>query len=174
MAARQRLPLPAKERSRLVLPVRLRRVIARLIARSRDDLSGAVDGVALGLWACHAVEVDAELLDIKLEELEWEILRAGLREWGGPARCTEEIAVAMGFSGLDGFWMERDRLSKALAAKEALSRIDWARVSIATELVFISDLVGSGSDWQYTVGVDDTSTIEIGRASCRERVCQYV
>jgi hypothetical protein len=78
--------------------------------------SGAVHGIAVAFWACHVVQVDAELLNIELDELEREILRAELREWGGPARCTEEIAVAMGSSGLDGFRMERDRLSKALAA----------------------------------------------------------
>ena len=39
----------------------------------------------------------------------------------------------------------------------------WTRALLATEVVFVSDVVGSGSDWQGTVGWVDDATMSILR-----------
>ena len=38
-----------------------------------------------------------ERIQLDVTDREGGILRAGLVEWGGPARVTQELAVAMGF-----------------------------------------------------------------------------
>ncbi|WP_297627024.1 hypothetical protein [Nocardia sp.] len=36
------------------------------------------------------------LIEIDLSDDERDVLRCGLSEWGGPARCSDALAVAMG------------------------------------------------------------------------------
>jgi hypothetical protein len=101
---------------------------------------------------------------IDLTDEERDVLMRGLSEWGGPAHCTEALAVAMGFAGLEGFRVERRRLSDALTAGLPLSRRDWRRTLIATEIVFASDVFGSGVEWSTTTGLTDEETIVILRS----------
>lgn len=57
------------------------------------------------------VGVDAqEAVDVPLSDEERRLLRAGLAEWGGPAHCTDEFAVAMGFRDVEDLLSQRDRL----------------------------------------------------------------
>lgn len=96
-------------------------------------------------------------------------MRNGLNEWRGPARCTDELAVAMGFAGYDDFHEQiEQRLLPLLRAEEYLTRLDWWRTLLATEIVFASDLVGSGSDWPDTVGMSDDDTIRLLRSVQRK------
>ena len=99
-------------------------------------------------------------VQIRLTEEERALLRAGLSEWSGPARCTEELAVAMGFSGVSDLVTQGGRICDALAAGLPLSRTDWVRALLATEVVFISNVVGSGWDWETTTGMTDVKTLE--------------
>ncbi|MCA9610307.1 MAG: hypothetical protein KC619_32150 [Myxococcales bacterium] len=106
---------------------------------------------------------------IELTRHEWRLLRCGLNEWRGPARCTEELAVAMGFAGHEDFHDEIEgRLLPLLDAEEGLSQLDWLRVLLATEIAFVSGVVGSGSDWPITVGVPDEETIRLLRGLQRK------
>jgi hypothetical protein len=50
------------------------------------------------------------LLDISLTSDERRLLHNGLNEWRGPARCTEELAVAMGFPNLADMFQNIGRL----------------------------------------------------------------
>jgi hypothetical protein len=100
-----------------------------------------------------------ELIEFALDDSERRLLRWGLADWGGPARCTEEMAVAMGFRSIDDLFMEGDRLSATLERAEAMTRFDWCRVLLATEIVFASNLVGSGWDWSITSGVSDAESL---------------
>ncbi len=92
-----------------------------------------------------------------------QVLVAGLNEWSGPARPTEELSVALGFAGLEDFSRERLRLRQAIEHDEPLTRLDWARVLLATEIVFASNVVGSGHDWMFTVGMSDDETLVLLR-----------
>jgi hypothetical protein len=102
----------------------------------------------------------AELVGVDLSEDERRLLQYGLSEWGGPARCTEELARAMGFLGVEDLFAEGDRLRTSIAAGEPLSRLDWCRTLLATEIVFVSNVMGSGRDWSVTTGISDAETLE--------------
>ncbi len=45
-----------------------------------------------------------EPIAVQLSDDEVEVLRHGLNEWRGPARCTKAMALAMGFDGLDDLY----------------------------------------------------------------------
>jgi hypothetical protein len=109
-----------------------------------------------------------DLLDVALTPSERTVLRHGLIEWGGPARCTEEMAVAMGFDGVQHLFEETDRLVRAIDRNEQLTRRDWLRVLLATEIVFASDAIGSGCDWSITTGLTDLKTLRLLRSIQRK------
>ena len=104
-----------------------------------------------------------ELIQFDLDDSEKRLLRWGLADWSGPARCTDEMAIAMGFRNVEDLFTEGDRLYAALQRAEPMSRFDWFRVLLATEIVFASDLVGSGRDWSIASGVSDVESLAILR-----------
>lgn len=101
---------------------------------------------------------------------EVELLREALMEWSGPARCTDEFAVAMGFSGAVDLPGDCRRIRSALLAGDALESIDWAKALLATEIAFVSDVIGSGYEWSTTTGWSDELTIKVLRAVQRKLV----
>ncbi|MFA1545797.1 hypothetical protein [Actinomadura chokoriensis] len=87
------------------------------------------------------------------------LLRRALMEWGGPARCSDQLAVGMGFAGRRDLLDQCGRLRAALGDDSPLTAADWARTLLATEIVFVSDLAGSGVEWPTTTGLTDEATI---------------
>lgn len=87
------------------------------------------------------------------------VLRSGLVEWGGPARCTDLMAAAMGFGSVDGLFQETGRLIEAIEEERPLSRWDWTRALLATEIVFASNVIGAGHTWSETTDLDDVTTM---------------
>ena len=87
---------------------------------------------------------------VDLSPREIDLLSHGLMEWGGPAFATSELAVAMGFHGLQDMEGECKRLAEAIRAKQPLSPEDWTRALAATEVAFASEVWGSGWDWAIT------------------------
>lgn len=104
-----------------------------------------------------------ELVSVELAGDEREVLRQGMAVWGGPSSCTEALAVAMGFKSVADLLKDGRRLRAALAVSEPLSPQDWRRVMAATEIVFASEVFGSGLDWSITTGFSDEQTIKILR-----------
>ncbi len=111
---------------------------------------------------------EPELIAFDLDDDERYILRRGIVEWGGPAYPTEELAIAMGFSGVRDLLADGKRLHEAVEAGRPLSRTDWFRVVLATEIAFASDLVGSGRDWSITTGVSDEHSLRTLRGIQRK------
>ncbi|OWA24294.1 hypothetical protein B9W61_13310 [Streptomyces sp. CS057] len=95
-------------------------------------------------------------------EVAW--LRRALLEWGGPARCSDELAVGMGFTGAQDLLDQCGRLRAELGESVPISPVDWARVLLAAEIVFVSDLAGSGYEWATTTGFSDDSSLRTLRA----------
>ncbi|MFF5894966.1 hypothetical protein ACFY8O_03465 [Streptomyces argenteolus] len=93
------------------------------------------------------------------------LLQQGLMEWCGPARCTEEFAVAMGFDSAQDVGRRGMSIRSALAERESLDPLDWARALLATELAFASDVVGSGYEWSTTTGWADDVTLRVLRSA---------
>jgi hypothetical protein len=99
---------------------------------------------------------------LTVDEVAW--LRRALLEWGGPARCGDELAIGMGFEGVQDLLDQCGRLSAALGNGIPISPVDWARVLMAAEIAFVSDLAGSGYEWSTTTGFSDESSIRVLRA----------
>jgi hypothetical protein len=74
----------------------------------------------------------------------------------------------MGFDGVEGLQVDGRRLSQSIRAGQPLSRKDWRRALVATEVVFASDVFGSGVDWSITTGLSDEETIRILRSLQRK------
>lgn len=104
-----------------------------------------------------------EMVDVALTDEERFLLDRGLVEWGGPARCTEAMAIAIGFDSVADLLAEGYRIADGLSKGKPLTRTDWTRVLLATEVVFASNVLGSGHDWEATTGIDDASTIRVLR-----------
>ena len=114
------------------------------------------------------------MIDFDLTDEERFVLDRGLVEWGGPAYCTDALAIAMGFGSVADLASERVRLLHSLRNREPLSRWDWTRVLRATEIVFASDVVGSGVEWPMTTGLGDAETLELLRTLQRKLVAARV
>jgi hypothetical protein len=91
-----------------------------------------------------------------------------LIEWGDPATATDEIAHFLGFANARALNREGGTIARALRSGEGLTAGDWHRALMSTELVFASDLVGSGVDWPTTTGFNDNETIRLLRSIQRE------
>jgi hypothetical protein len=109
-----------------------------------------------------------EAVQVNLTTEERAFLRHGLAEWWGPARCTDQLAIGMGFEGRDHLHEDVARLREALKVGEPLSHEDWRRVLLATEVVFVSDVVGSGLDWSISSGFSDSDSIGLLRGIQRK------
>jgi hypothetical protein len=114
--------------------------------------------------------VNEQLVSVELTEGERRLLTAGLSEWLGPAHATEELAVALGFESVADLFAESKRLRASLTEGQPLSVLDWTRALAATEIVYASDVFGSGCDWSITTGLSDTETIWILRGLQRKLV----
>jgi hypothetical protein len=100
-----------------------------------------------------------DILFPDLSERERKLLRWRIIDWGGPAHCTEEMAVAMGFNSVQDLFDSTDRLAEAIATGTPLTAFDWLRVLLATEIVFASSAMGSGLDWSITSGISDEESL---------------
>ncbi len=84
-------------------------------------------------------------------------------DWSGPASPTDELAAAMGFSNAETLPREAWALWTRIEAGEKLTTNDWRQVLLAVEIVFASDVVGSGLDWRVTSGMSDEESIRVLR-----------
>ncbi|MBP0455159.1 hypothetical protein J5Y04_37445 [Kitasatospora sp. RG8] len=103
-----------------------------------------------------------------LTKREIDLLRRALLEWGGPARCSDQLAVGMGFAGARDLLDQCRRLRDELSNDAPLNAADWARTLLAAEIVFVSDLAGSGVEWPTTTGLSDETTIGMLRSVRRK------
>jgi hypothetical protein len=103
-----------------------------------------------------------------LDDGERRFLRAALLDWRGPARPTDELAAAMGFSSAEGLPGEAWALWKRIEAHETLTPEDWRRTLLAIEIGFASDVWGSGLDFRLTSGLTDEEAIKILRGLQRK------
>lgn len=104
-----------------------------------------------------------EIIHADLTDAERFVLNQGLAEWGGPAHCTEAMARAMGFRDVADLFDEGGRIVRDLHARRPLSRRDWTRVT-GHGVVFASDVLGSGTEWPDTTGLDDRETLQTLRS----------
>lgn len=109
-------------------------------------------------------------VDLGLTEDELSFIAAGLAQWGGPARARPESAAAVGFEDVEEMERATERLRRSLRADEALTRRDWQRVLVLTELVFGSDTFGAGVEWETVTGRDEIADLVLLRHVQRKLV----
>lgn len=105
-----------------------------------------------------------------LSKFELEFLMRGFLEWSGPANCTEEMARAIGFESKNDLWNHNAIFRASIVERDGLNSRDWRRLLLAVEIVFASDVIGSGLDWHTTTGWSDSSSIEILRSIQRKMI----
>lgn len=125
-------------------------------------------GVARVALHYHRAVADGRLVQVDLTKDERRVLEMGLIEWGGPAACTNEMALAMGFAGVGDPFDDGSRLANSIRDGAPLTPRDWTRALLATEIVFASNVLGSGLDWRSTTGFDDVVTIGLLRSLQRK------
>lgn len=86
-------------------------------------------------------------VQIDLSERERDFLVTCLKCWGGADHCTEELAVAMGFESVADLFDQIARIVPAIKSNAALSRLDWERTLVASEIAFGNTLFGVAWDW---------------------------
>lgn len=116
----------------------------------------------------HREMAETRVVQVDLTKDERRVLEVGLIEWGGPAACTNEMALAMGFKGVLDLFDDGQRLANSIRDDAPLSGRDWTRALLATEIVFASNVIGSGLDWRSTTGFDDVVTIGLLRSLQRK------
>jgi hypothetical protein len=109
--------------------------------------------------ATYGVSVDDTPIAVDLQPVEREMLATGLIEWGGPAHCTDALAIAMGFASCADIEAQGSYLIPLLRRGSALTPSEWTRTLLATEIVWASDVVGAGSDASILFGRSDVEAI---------------
>ena len=104
-----------------------------------------------------------EVVDIILEPDERTVLLAGLLSYRESSRPTQAMSVAMGFDGRDEFEGDRRRIADALKQSHGLSRLDWTRALLTLEVMFASDVMGAGYEWELVTGLSDSETLAVLR-----------
>jgi hypothetical protein len=93
---------------------------------------------------------EPELIEIDLTDDERDFMQTALTEFGGTASYKPFPIKVLGVSTEDEFDELVDRLRIAIARGYALSRLDWARAQLLTEMCWGSDMIGAGIDFQYS------------------------
>jgi hypothetical protein len=117
---------------------------------------------------------DSDLVHVELTDYERRVLQQGLFQWGGPASLKDPMAIAMGFASKADFFAVAKELEARLEQKAPLRRIDWKRVLLATEIVFMSDVVGAGYEWETVTSLDDGETLRTLRSLQARLMKAYV
>jgi hypothetical protein len=109
-------------------------------------------------------------VDLTTEEKD--LLITGVTQWGGPTSMTDKVAAVLGFENASAFYATSEELRRRVEHGE-LSPTDVRCVLLATELVFASDVVGAGVEWEAVAGVSDADTIRLLRGLQRKLIKVY-
>jgi len=101
--------------------------------------------------------------EVDLTEDELALLRTGISQWLGTARCSDAVAAVVGFADADDLRANVRRLLQALDAQAPLPASDWRRVLVSAEIIFGSDVLGCGVEWPTVTGLSDADSLTILR-----------
>jgi hypothetical protein len=86
---------------------------------------------------------------------------------------TNALAIALGFTTETHLLEEAKLIRTLLDDGASLTPLDAARALAATEIVFASDVFGSGVEWESTTGLSDEDTIRTLRVLQRKLAGEY-
>jgi len=107
---------------------------------------------------------NGDLVSLNLTDEERRMLFYGLVDWGGPARCTGAPAIALGFDGLEHLDREGRRIAQDIYEGRPVSLRERTRAMFSAEIIFASDVMGTGKEWGVIQGGDDANWLGILRA----------
>jgi hypothetical protein len=109
------------------------------------------------------IGADQEIVAIDLTRDESYLLVRGVTEWSGSARCSDELAIALGFKDVADLRLEGERIGTILESSKKMSRWDWTRALFSAEIVFVSSVMGSGLEWETVFGESDSDSLRLLR-----------
>jgi len=101
---------------------------------------------------------------VLLTRSERDFLAQGVLQWGGPARASHALALALRMESVGALVEEGTRLCDKLRSAESLSDDEIVFALISTEVNFSSDRWGAGYEWETVSGYSDADTIARLRA----------
>ena len=113
---------------------------------------------------------EEEVVALDLSDDEWNLLREGVLQLGGPTALDDAVSRAIGYRDTADLRAHRSSLLAEVKARRPLSRRDWRRLQIATEITFASQYYGAGSDWEICSTLDDATTIKLLRQVQRKLI----
>ncbi|GAA2590883.1 hypothetical protein GCM10010435_81980 [Winogradskya consettensis] len=114
------------------------------------------------------------LVDLTLlTRAERELLRAGVTEWERSEGDRDETARLLGYGDRPEMQSDVVRLAGLPASDRPVSRRDFRRLLLATELAFASETLGWARDWEADTGYTDHDTVTVLRG-LQERVAGIV
>ena len=111
-----------------------------------------------------------ELVEVRLAPAELSLVEAALHELGGTASGTTMRSILTGAPDGRDSYRRRDQLLSLIRAGAPMTRMEWTRVLLFTELAFASDMIGSGVEWPIVTGLDDLESIVALRLLQRQLV----
>ena len=94
-----------------------------------------------------------------------ELLARGASYWDGPGHADPRFAALMNFKKHENPDLEFRRIAGSLKANESLSVLDLTRALFATEIGWVSNVLGPG-DWENVYDHEhDAETLEALRAA---------
>ena len=85
---------------------------------------------------------------------------------------TDEVAAVVGFESAGAFYTEAQRLRRDVERGQ-LSPTDARRALVATEIIFASDVIGAGVEWETVTGMSDVETLRLLRGLQRKVIKLY-
>ena len=100
-----------------------------------------------------------KLIAIELTDDERKFMLTALSEFGGTASYSPFPIKILRVSTDDEFDDLLIRLRRAIARKEPLSELDWARAQLLTEMCWASDMIGSGTEFWTSYHDDEAAPL---------------
>lgn len=91
---------------------------------------------------------------------------------GWPSADDREVAAAVGFVSADAFYNEQEQITLRIERGD-FTPVDASRALTATEIVFASDVVGAGVEWESVTGLSDVGTLRTLRRLQRKLIKFY-
>ncbi|SDD15675.1 hypothetical protein [Glycomyces harbinensis] len=103
------------------------------------------------------------LMQLGFSREEREFFARALEESSGPAHISNALAAFIGFADADSMVKRCEELANQVRQYDRIDETDLARSQLACEILFSSDIHGSGLDWEATSGFDDRDAIQLLR-----------
>ncbi|MEU5874927.1 hypothetical protein AB0A73_25615 [Glycomyces sp. NPDC047369] len=94
---------------------------------------------------------------------EREFFARALGESSGPAHVTDALAVFVGFADAADMVKRCNDIAGRVRRDGRIDAADLRRSQLACEILFSSDIHGSGLDWEATTGLSDAEAIGLLR-----------